>query len=154
MKNLFYLGAFLISYLTYSQQLTYKGNGNVVDSNGIKLTPNEVREIISSNQGLLDLYNEGRDKKTFGNIMLIGGASLIIADIGIGATADVKYPTALTYVGAASLLLSIPIKAGFSKKIRKVVRDHNNRLVYNKTFEIKDFSLITNQNGLGFQITF
>lgn len=154
MKNLFYLSIFLISSITYSQQLVYKGNGNITDSNGIKLSPNEVREIISSNQALLDSYNEGRDKKTIGNIMLIGGASLIVADVAIGATADVKYPTALTYVGVTSLLLSIPIKAGFSKKIRKVVRDHNNRLVYNKTFEIQDFSLITNQNGLGFQITF
>lgn len=154
MKNLFYLSIFLISSITYSQQLVYKGNGNITDSNGIKLSPNEVREIISSNQAFLDLYNEGRDKKIIGNIMLIGGASLIVADLAIGATADVKYPTALTYVGVTSLLLSIPIKAGFSKKIRKVVRDYNNRLVYNKTFEIQDFSLITNQNGLGFQITF
>ncbi|RAR48498.1 hypothetical protein [Flavobacterium lacus] len=154
MKNLFCLTFLFLSTLTFSQQLVYKGNGKISDSNGIKLSPDEVRNIISTNPSLLNLYNEGREKKTIGNVMLIGGATLVVADIAIGATADVKYPTALTYIGVGSLLLSIPVKVGFSNKIKKTVHEHNKRLVYTKAIEIQDFSFITNQNGIGFQITF
>ena len=154
MKNFFYLSIFFISSNIYSQQLIYKGNGNISDSNGTKLSTSEVRNIISADPVLLNLYDEGRNKKTTGNVMLIGGASLLVADLALGATADVQYPTAMSYVGVASLLLSIPVKIGFSNKIKKVVQDYNNSLAYNKRFEIKDFSMITNQNGLGFQITF
>ena len=155
MKNLFYLSIFLISSINYSQQLVYKENGNISDINGIKLSPDEVRNIISANQSLVDLYNEGREKKTFGNVMLIGGAAFIVTDLIVSSQKyGVTYPTALTYIGAASLVLSIPVKLGFSNKIKKAVDGHNKLLVYNKTIEIQDFSLITNQNGIGFQITF
>ncbi|MDP2159596.1 MAG: hypothetical protein Q8K02_03875 [Flavobacterium sp.] len=155
MKNLFYFTILLFSVSSYSQKIIYKGNGNIYDSNDKRISPNEVRNMISYNPALVNLYNEGREKKTIGNVLLIGGAALIVSDLAVGATADVTYPTALTYIGLGSMLLSIPIKSGFSKKIDKVVEVHNKSVVYRKSsFEINDLTLITNRNGIGFQITF
>ncbi len=155
MKKLFYLTFLFFSITTFSQKINYKGNGNVYDSNDKRISPNEVRKMISNNPTLLNLYNEGRGKKTIGNVLLNGGAALIVSDLAVGATADVTYPTALTYVGLGSLLLSIPIKVGFSKKIDNVVEDYNKNIVYRKSsFEINDLILITNQNGIGFQLLF
>ena len=113
MNTLFYLSILLFSFSSYSQKIIYKGNGNIYDSNEKRISPDGVRSLISYNPALLKYYNDSREKKTIGNVLLIGGASLIIADLAIGATADVTYPSALTYIGLGSLLLSIPIKSGY-----------------------------------------
>jgi len=155
MNTLFYLSILLFSFSSYSQKIIYKGNGNIYDSNEKRISPDGVRSLISYNPALLKYYNDNREKKTIGNVLLIGGASLIIADLAIGATADVTYPSALTYIGLGSLLLSIPIKSGYSKRIEKVVNDYNNELISKgSAMTIEKVNFITNQNGLGLQLTF
>lgn len=145
----------LTSLFSFSQQLTYKSGGNIFDSNNKKISPTEVRKLLSDKPGLLNYYNEGRTKKTFGNVLLIGGLGLMATDLITGLTADVHYPTTLTYIGAASFVIAIPIKIGFSKKIKKVVEDYNKQLVNNDSkIKIESMTLYTNQNGLGIQMTF
>lgn len=145
----------LTSLFSFSQQLTYKSGGNIFDSNNKKISPSEVRQLLADKPGLLNLYNEGRTKKTVGNVLLIGGLGLIVGDLANGATRDVVYPTALTYLGVASFIIAIPVKIGFSKKIKTVVEDYNKQLVNNDSkIKIESMSLYTNQNGLGIQMTF
>lgn len=151
-----YLLLFLFTTLfSFSQQLTYKSCGNILDSKNDKMSPSEVRTLLSKNTKLLNLYNTGRTKKTAGNIFFYGGLGLVVADLANGVFNDIVYPTALTYIGITSVVISVPVKIGYPKKIKKVVEDYNKQLVYNENnLKIESINFVTNSNGLGFQITF
>ncbi len=145
----------LVALSSFSQQITYKSGGNILDSKNDKMSPTAVRALLSKNTDLLNLYNAGRTKKTVGNIFFYGGLGLIVADLANGAFNDIIYPTALTYIGITCVVVSIPVKIGYSKKIKTVVNDYNKQVVFNDhNLKIESINLVTNTNGLGFQITF
>ena len=52
---------------SFSQELTYKSGGRIFNSDGKKMSPTEVRELLSAEPGMLQFYNAGRSKKTIGN---------------------------------------------------------------------------------------
>ena len=158
-KQLFILLFFVCSLQSFSQKLVYKSNGNILNSENQNISPDQVRELLKDNEKLLANYNAGRSKKTIGNVLLIGGSALVIGDLIVGATTngnttvtgnsiqtERNYPSALTFVGLAGLVIAIPVKIGFSNKIEKVVTDYNNQLTtgYNKP----KLDLITNSNGI------
>lgn len=72
-KPLFFLLLFFCSLQSHSQKLVYKSNGTILDSENQKISPNQVRELLKDNQQLLEDYNDGRSKKTLGNILIISG---------------------------------------------------------------------------------
>lgn len=154
-KHLFFLLAFVCSTFLYSQKLVYKSNGTILNSENQKITPNQVRELLKDNEKLLADYNEGRSKKTTGNIMLIGGFGFLASDLLIGANADVEFPSKLTYIGIASLVFAIPVKIGFSKKIKTVVTQYNNqKATTHIDYSKQNIDFITNSNGVGFRLKF
>ena len=143
-KQLFILLFFFCILQSHSQKLVYKSNGTVLNSENQQISPEQVRELLKNNQKLLADYNAGRSKKTVGNILLISGFGFLIADLihgvtasGISATptgggyyalqSEKTYPTALTFIGIAALVVAIPVKLGFSKKIKNVVTEYNNQ---------------------------
>jgi hypothetical protein len=65
-----------------------------------------------------------------------------------------NYPSALTFVGLAALAVAIPVKIGFSKKIKNVVNEYNyqSTLGYNALNNSK-LDLITNANGIGLRLS-
>jgi hypothetical protein len=145
----------------------YKSNGNILNSENQKISPDQVRELLKDNEKLLTDYNVGRSKKTVGNVLIIGGFGLLATDVLIGATSDGNttvtgnsiqternYPSALTYIGVAALIIAIPVKIGFSKKIKNVVTEYNNQMTtgYNE-FKKTKLDLITNSNGIGLRFT-
>jgi hypothetical protein len=141
--------------LTYSQTLTLKSGGRIIDSNNQKLTPTEVRTLLNNNSELLNEYNTGRTKKTVGNILIGAGIGFIIGDLASGATQDITYPTAFTFIGMAALAVAIPVKIGYSKKIKSAVEGYNKQVaVQDSDFKIKSSSIFANQNGLGILFTF
>ncbi|NDP27812.1 MAG: hypothetical protein GZ087_10365 [Flavobacterium sp.] len=163
-KQLFVLLFFCCIFQSYSQKLVYKSNGNILNSENQKISPDQVRELLKNNQKLLANYNAGRTKKTVGNILLIGGSAMVIGDLIVGATTDGNttvtgnsiqternYPSALTFVGLAAVAVAIPVKIGFSKKIKNVVTEYNNLSAtgYNNP----KLDLITNSNGIGLRFT-
>lgn len=163
-KQLFVLLLFFCILQSHAQKLVYKSNGTILNSENQQISPDQVRELLKDNQKLLADYNAGRSKKTIGNILLIGGSALVIGDLIVGATTDgnttvtgnsiqteSNYPSALTFVGLAAVAVAIPVKIGFSKKIKNVVTEYNNQLAtgYNKP----KLDLITNSNGIGLRFT-
>ncbi len=156
MKRFLILSFFLISQLFQAQQLEYKGNGNVIDSQKNKISPNKMRELLANNEKLLENYNLGRTKKTVGNVMLIGGLVFLVGDVakGIYGPINTEYPSVLTYIGLSSIVLSIPVKLGFSKRIKNVISDYNSvyKVGYIKP-NYKKLEIITNTNGIGLSIT-
>ncbi len=170
-KPLFFLLLFFCSLQSFSQKLVYKSNGNIRDSENNKISPDQVRKSLANNEKLLADYNEGRTKKTIGNILLIGGFGFLTADLIQGSTAsgitavptgggnyaiqtEKTYPTVLTYLGVVAVIIAIPVKIGFSKKIRNVVTEYNNQMAtgYNQ-FNKQKLDLITNSNGIGLRLT-
>jgi hypothetical protein len=163
-KPLFFLFLFFCSYQSYSQKLVYKSNGNITDSENNKISPNGVRALLANNEKLLADYNAGRKKKTIGNVLLIGGSALIgtvltVAVLDFSDKIHLKnstknYVTALNYVGIAALVVAIPVKIGFSKKIENVVTKFNNQATTGyKQFNNQKLDLITNSNGIGLRLT-
>ncbi len=155
MKKIVCLLVFLISITCFSQEIySFKSGGRVFNSKNEKISPNEVRNLLVNNQPALELYEIGRNKKNFGNILLIVGSGCIVGDLALGLTKDKVYPTTLTYIGIPSLVLAIPIKIGFSKKIKKAVEMLNEDNSKPKTTSIEATSIIANANGVGVSITF
>lgn len=168
-KQLVLVLFFLGSLPSFAQKWIYKSNGTIFNTENQKIIPDQVREVLANNEKLLAEYNAGRSKKTAGNVLLIGGFGLIAADLISGATSDgnttvsgngysiqsdKNYPTVLTYIGVAAVVIAIPIKIGFSKKIRNVVSEYNNleKLGYSDS-NFKKLDLITNSNGIGLRLT-
>ncbi len=163
-KQLFVLFLFFCILQSHSQKLVYKSNGTILNSENQQISPDQVRELLKDNEKLLADYNAGRSKKTVGNILLIGGSVMFIGDLIVGATTDgnttvtgnsiqteSNYPSALTFVGLAAIAVAIPVKIGFSKKIKNVVTEYNNQ--YATGYNNPKLDLITNSNGIGLRFT-
>ncbi|NDP27814.1 MAG: hypothetical protein GZ087_10375 [Flavobacterium sp.] len=146
----------------------YKSNGNILNSENQKISPDQVRELLKDNEKLLADYKAGRSKKTVGNVLFIGGSVLILTDMITNLTSKQKltysddishsiikvenriYPSVFTYIGIAAIIVAIPVKIGFSKKIKNVVADYNNQNTTGyKQFNEPKLDLITNSNGIG-----
>ena len=177
-KRFYLLFFFFYSFHSYSQKLVYQSNGNITDTENNKISPSEVRVLLANNEKLLADYNFGRRKKTIGNIMLYGGFGIVMFDLvrvvfdnafsdifstvvsaGIpgsesGTSGRRAKPSVATYIGIASFAAAIPIKIGFSKKIKNVVTEYNNQTTtgYNQ-FNKQKLDLITNSNGIGLRLT-
>ena len=154
------------SLVSFSQKIIYKSNGNVVNykNQNQNMSPDQVRELLKDNAKLLADYNAGRAKKTGGNVLLYGGLGLFLGNTYYQTLSsssnfnDNNYdngsPFALSIVGLAAMVVSIPVKIGFSKKIRNVVTEYNNQkaTVYNQ-LNVPKLDLITTSNGIGLRFT-
>lgn len=144
-----------VAFNSFSQELKYKSGGRIFNSEGKKMSPNEVRELLSKEPGMLQFYNTGRSKKSIGNTLLYGGLAILATDFLIAAGAESEYPSPLTYVGATSILMSIPVKIGFSKKIKTVVKDYNTKLSEKDGGNASEqIYFVSNGNSFGVKIIF
>ena len=162
MKNFFALFLLLTSLFSFSQDmLTFKSASKVLNTDNVKLSPTEVRDLFATNPEALRLYNSGKTKQTLGNILLYGG----IATVAINHYSIMQQVKSKIYVdgdrnipyivGGVLILTAIPIKIGFSKKIKKAVSLMNEDLKNHKTsLNIESTSFVSNSNGLGLSITF
>jgi len=162
MKKLTILFLLVFPVLIFSQDaMTYKGNGRIFNSNQQKLTSDEVRNLLKENKESLKLYNAGKTKQTLGNILLYGGIATIVTNhLLIVQNAknkgDINPNRNIPYIiGGGLILTAIPIKMGFSKKIKKATTLINDDLKNPKTgFNIETTSFISNSYGFGISITF
>ncbi len=140
--------------ISFAQKLVYKNRGNIKDDKGKYLTSNEVRSLLANNETLLAEYNKGREKKTIGNILLVGGIGLSYGVTSIQLYNGTPVSTGIVAVGLISVLAAIPIKIGFTKKIKHVVSEFNNqKAVGANNFKVDNLNIIANSNGLGIKFT-
>ncbi|HEX8561733.1 MAG TPA: hypothetical protein VF676_02025 [Flavobacterium sp.] len=155
----------LISFTGYSQQLKYGSNGKVLNANDEKISPTAVRELLAVNPAALKLYNSGRSKKTWGNILFYGGIGLGVGNL-VDATFNPKddfsasgeYRSHHEYfrvaiLGGVLIAASIPIKLGYSKKVKAAVDGYNANVVYQEMPNV-NVSLVANGQGLGVAFRF
>ena len=181
--NKIILGFILIfTTITFAQQLTYRSGGAVNISYNTHLNADEVREVLKDNEKALELYNAGRRRKTWGNVLFYDGLATIatsliffppeykttytlngrnvnIQNISIYEYSNLKrnstppdYTTVI--IGGVILLASIPVKIGFPKKIKQALSAYNNSLTDNSRTDKIKTTLFSSTNTVGFKIEF
>ena len=166
MKNQIVILAFLFtSLLSFSQTLTVNGSGNVFDANGNKWTLKEVEDILYTNPKALELYKEGREKKTWGNVLIYGGLAAVATNLIINATTEgatyeygqfktAKQTFAPAIIGAAMIVVGIPVKIGHSKRVKTAINMYNTSL--NNTVQKTEtkVTFLASTNQVGFKLEF
>jgi len=153
MKKIIILFTIFLSTTAFSQEITIEKNHFLLE--GKQISPKEVKALLASNTEALALFKSSRTKSSVGGFLLGFGGGLIIGDLVGGALADVKYPTGLTYVGLASIITSIPVLSGRTKKLNDALALYNEGLkksaTNNSNFEL---NIIANHSGYGLQFQF
>ena len=166
MKNLIIVMLF-ISGLSFAQEThTFKSGGRVFE-NGKRLTSADVETSFNHKPEIMKLYNNGRNRKTVGNILFwsaIGtGVIKFISDTNEPITSDNRgnvyakqTSNVLYFVTGSMVLIAIPIKIGFQKKIKKSILLMNEEIKSQKqdTGLNLETNIIANTNGVGLKITF
>lgn len=166
MKNYILLILILIPFFNFSQEtLIAKSNGRVFNANNQKLSSEKVRELLSNDSKALRKYNAGKTKQTVGNVLLWGSLTTFIGKyisdtkrnkVEVSSNNQVEFITTdntLYYVAGAVFVISIPIKIGFQKKIKKsisMINETNTKV----TIQKYNSEIIANSNGVGISITF
>lgn len=155
MKNAIKIILLLLAcQLSFAQKLVYKNRGNIKDDKGKNLSSVEVRSLLANNETLLEEYNIGRTKKTVGNVLLLGGATLSYGILAVQLSEGKPVSTGLVAVGLISMLVAIPVKIGFTKKIKHVVSEFNNqKAIGANNFKVDNLDIIANSNGFGIKLT-
>ncbi|TDO95392.1 hypothetical protein [Flavobacterium sp. 245] len=170
----------MLAFAGYSQgKLTYGSGGSVYNSENQKVNTNLVRALMDTNPEALKLYNSGRSKKTWGNVLFYGGIGLVATNLIVAMNSDNNYTStsktiynnngtpivtvvsvssersnmALAVIGGAMLVASIPIKIGYPKKIKAALEKYNNGLAETYKPEPKT-TLIASTNQIGLRIEF
>ena len=151
LKNIYLLVIILSINTSFGQNLTVNEQGNVLDENKLVLKTNEVQKLLANYPEQLLLFNAGNKKKSIGNILLLSGCGLIATDLVISLTSDQQFPKLLSAIGLGAIIVAIPIKMGYSKKINTAINDYNNnkKIGYNNKLEV-----ISNNAGIGLKLTF
>jgi hypothetical protein len=166
MKNLIIV-LLLFTSVSFSQETyTFKSGGRVFENNE-RLNSIEVNKKFSSNSEILKLYNNGRNRKTAGNLLLWGGIGTgiikFLSDTNQNVEQDnrgyikVKQTSNVLYfVTGSMVLIAIPIKIGFQKKIKKSIILMNDEMKLQKQNTGINFesNIIANANGVGLKLTF
>ncbi len=159
--------ALILSLTSWSQELIYRGHGVITNQKNTVLTPNLVRITLAKHPDLLYDYNVGQRKLTIGNTLLIAGPVIL----GVGTMAHVisgfdqgmdpefegkpnsSVPKIIMGAGIAALLIAIPVRIGFSRKIKNVVSEYGERLPSTTQTNVNKIEIITNTNGVGLRLT-
>ncbi|MBW4360113.1 hypothetical protein [Flavobacterium taihuense] len=153
MKKIITLFTVLLSTMVFSQEITTKKG--LFFAEGKQLSNKEVKTLLASNTKALALFKASKTKASVGGFLLGFGGGLVLADLVSGAIADIKYPTALTYVGLASLAASIPVLSGRTKKRNDALALYNEGLKKSATKDSNfELNIIVNQSGYGLQFQF
>lgn len=160
-KNILLAITLLIGFTAFSQGLTLgkepskeikleKGRFFIA---GEQIPTYQMKKVFASNLHALHLYQQAKSKETLGGALLGIGSAMTVVDLAIGLFSDVKYPTALTYVGLGAVAVSIPVLCGRRKKIEEAVQSYNEGLKNTSSADY-DLNVVANQNGVGIQIKF
>lgn len=156
---------FLFCSISYAQQYRYGVGGNVRNENNEKISADKVRQLLKNNKEALQQFNVGRSKKTWGNVLFYGGISLAAINLvdgvfsssssvtSTGQIVERKVTPTLAIIGGTMFLASIPIKLGYTKKVKTAVNALNDPVSYKQNTD-PELTIMVNGNGLGCKVTF
>jgi hypothetical protein len=154
MKQFFLIAAIFGFSISFAQKLEYN-NGKIYQA-GEQLSSFETKKVMETDLKALHLFKKAKTKESLGGFLLGLGIGGTVADLAMGLTSDVKYPTGITYAGVGLMAISIPILSGRKKMVQESVDVYNQGLKDEKktlgdTFEL---NIVNNSNGVGLRINF
>lgn len=140
--------------MSFAQKLEYN-NGKIYQA-GEQLSSFETKKVMETDLKALHLFKKAKTKESLGGFLLGLGIGGTVADLAMGLTSDVKYPTGITYAGVGLMAISIPILSGRKKMVQESVDIYNQGLKDEKKTLGDNFELniVNNSNGFGIQINF
>ena len=150
----------------------YKSGGRIFE-NERKLHRDDIENYFGHRKDIMKEYNAGKTKKTVGNILFYSGTTIFLCKFfseslfpkkptfvqtfyGPQSVSDLPKNNTLLYVGGAMAIIAIPIKIGYSKRIKNAVHLMNQELLNQKkeqSYNI-EYNIIGNSNGVGIKMTF
>ncbi|WP_333809669.1 hypothetical protein [Flavobacterium sp.] len=154
MKQFFLIIAILGFTMSFAQKLEYT-DGKIFQD-GEQLSSFETKNLMKTDLKALHLFKKAKSKESIGGLLLGLGIGGTVADLVMGLTSDVKYPTGVTYAGVGLMAISIPVLSGRKKLIQESVDMYNSGLKDQKKTLGDNFELniVNNTNGVGLRITF
>ena len=154
MKQSFLILTIFCFSISFAQKLEYN-NGKIYQA-GEQLSSFETKKVMETDLKALHLFKKAKTKESLGGFLLGLGIGGTVADLAMGLTSDVKYPTGITYAGVGLMAISIPILSGRKKMVQESVDIYNQGLKDEKKTLGDNFELniVNNSNGFGIQINF
>lgn len=154
MKKLFLILAIFGFSISFAQKLEYT-DGKIFQD-GEQLSSFETKNLMKTDLKALRIFKNAKTKESVGGFILGLGIGGTVADLVMGLTSDVKYPTAITYAGVGLMAVSIPILSGRKKMVQESVDIYNAGLQEQKKTLGDNFELniVNNSNGVGLRINF
>ena len=154
MKQLFLILTIFGFSMSFAQKLEYN-NGKIYQA-GEQLSSFETKNLMKTDLKALRIFKKAKTKESVGGFILGLGIGGTVADLVMGLTSDVKYPTAITYAGIGLMAVSIPILSGRKKMVQESVDIYNAGLKeQNKTLgDNFELNIVNNSNGVGLRINF
>ena len=154
MKKLFLILAIFGFSISFAQKLEFT-DGKIFQD-GEQLSSFETKKVMETDLKALHLFKKAKTKESLGGFLLGLGIGGTVADLAMGLTSDVKYPTGITYAGVGLMAISIPILSGRKKMVQESVDIYNQVLKDEKKTLGDNFELniVNNSNGFGIQINF
>jgi hypothetical protein len=154
MKKLFLILAIFGFSISFAQKLEYT-DGKIFED-GEQLSSFETKNLMKTDLKALRVFKKAKTKESLGGFILGLGIGGTVADLVMGLTSDVKYPTAITYAGVGLMAVSIPILSGRKKMVQESVDIYNAGLKeQNKTLgDNFELNIVNNSNGVGLRINF
>lgn len=145
------------STFAFSQNIYTSKNGKILE-NGKKIDKNYI-ETAFSNAEILKQYNAGKTKQFLGNFLFYGGIGTVaIKHLSmLSKHKGAKNPdtnNTMYFVGFGMIATSIPVKIGYSKKIKKAAELMNEEIKNQKQSSIESVNIIANENGFGVSLKF
>ena len=154
MKKLFLILAIFGFSISFAQKLEFT-DGKIFQD-GEQLSSFETKNLMKTDLKALRIFKNAKSKESIGGFILGLGIGGTVADLVMGLTSDVKYPTAITYAGVGLMAVSIPILSGRKKMVQESVDIYNAGLKeQNKTLgDNFELNIVNNSNGVGLRINF
>ena len=154
MKKLFLILAIFGFSISFAQKLEFT-DGKIFQD-GEQLSSFETKNLMKTDLKALRIFKKAKTKESVGGFILGLGIGGTVADLVMGLTSDVKYPTAITYAGVGLMAVSIPILSGRKKMVQESVDMYNQGLKDEKKTLGDNFELniVNNSNGVGLRINF
>jgi hypothetical protein len=154
MKVLFLIVTVFSFSTSFAQKLEYT-DGKIFQD-GVQLSSFETKNLMETDLKALHLFKKAKTKESLGGFILGLGVSGTVADLVMGLTSDVKYPSGITYASVGLMAISIPILSGKKKMILESVDIYNSGIEDQKKTLGDNFELniVNNSNGIGLRINF
>ena len=155
MKKIISIICLLFVVTAFSQQIRMEKGKFYVK--GEQISSRGTKQILAANPEALSLFKAGKNKESFGGFLIGFGSAMVVGDLVVGLVSDSEYPSAMSYIGGASVVAAIPVLSGKNKKIKQGI-DLYNKGVENtlgdSTKPGVNLNIVANHYGYGIQIAF